>query len=75
MPDDRWHDPYMARLKLQHEIGDGVVFYGYQEDSTLAGLAGIRDRDDVSLIRQSSSACVIMARWHRRGRPRFHHRR
>ena len=29
IPDDRWTETYMSREKLQHEIDDGVVFWGY----------------------------------------------
>ncbi len=37
IPDDRWKEPYMSREELQHEISDGVVFWGYEERSRLAG--------------------------------------
>ena len=31
IPADRWTEPYMSREKLQHEIDEGVVFWGYEE--------------------------------------------
>ena len=31
IPADRWHDPYMPLDELQHEIADGVEFWGYEE--------------------------------------------
>ena len=42
IPEDRWKEPYMDREYLQHEIDDGVVFWGYEEDGKLIGVMGIR---------------------------------
>ena len=53
IPDDRWHDPYMPLEKLKHEIEDGVVFWGFEEDGNLIGIMGIQDKDDVALIRHA----------------------
>jgi len=53
IPVDRWTEPYMSRDKLQHEIADGVVFWGYEESGTLAGVMGIQDVQDVTLIRHA----------------------
>jgi len=53
IPDDRWKEPYMPREELQHEIDDGVVFWGYEEDGELIGVAGIQDVQDVTLIRHT----------------------
>jgi GNAT superfamily N-acetyltransferase len=53
IPRDRWHEPYMDRHELSHEIDDGVVFYGCEEEGVLAGVMGIQDRADVSLIRHA----------------------
>jgi len=53
IPDDRWKEPYMSREELQHEISDGVVFWGYEERSRLVGVMGIQDVKDVTLIRHS----------------------
>jgi N-acetylglutamate synthase-like GNAT family acetyltransferase len=53
IPDDRWEEPYMSRNELQHEIDDGVEFWGYEEDGQLIGVMGIQDVQDVTLIRHS----------------------
>jgi GNAT superfamily N-acetyltransferase len=51
IPADRWTEPYMSREKLQREIDVGVVFWGYEETGTLAGVMGIQPVQDVTLIR------------------------
>jgi N-acetylglutamate synthase-like GNAT family acetyltransferase len=53
IPADRWTEPYMSREKLQHEIDEGVVFWGYEESGTLAGVMGIQQVQDVTLIRHA----------------------
>jgi N-acetylglutamate synthase-like GNAT family acetyltransferase len=53
IPADRWTEPYMSREKLQHEIDDGVVFWGYEEDGALMGVMGIQPVRDVTLIRHA----------------------
>jgi GNAT superfamily N-acetyltransferase len=53
IPEDRWHDPYMARDELRLEIYDGVAFWGFEENSELIGVMGIQDRADVTLIRHA----------------------
>ena len=53
IPADRWTEPYMSRDKLQHEINDGVVFSGYDDSGTLAGVMGIQEVQDVTLIRHA----------------------
>jgi len=53
IPADRWTDPYMSRMELQREIDDGVVFWGFEEAGTLAGVMGIQEVQDVALIRHS----------------------
>jgi N-acetylglutamate synthase-like GNAT family acetyltransferase len=53
IPVDRWTEPYMSREKLQHEIDDGVVFWGCEEAGTLAGVMGIQPVQDVTLIRHA----------------------
>jgi hypothetical protein len=42
IPEDRWTDPYMSREKLQHEIDEGVVFWGYENKGTLTGVMGLQ---------------------------------
>jgi N-acetylglutamate synthase-like GNAT family acetyltransferase len=53
IPADRWTEPYMSREKLQHEIDDGVGFWGYEEDGALMGVMGIQPVRDVTLIRHA----------------------
>lgn len=53
IPADRWTEPYMSREKLQHEMDDGVVFWGYKDGGTLAGVMGLQQVQDVTLIRHA----------------------
>jgi len=53
IPDDRWHEPYMSREELAHEIAAGVVFWGYEEQGALIGVMGIQDVRDVTLMRHA----------------------
>lgn len=53
IPEDRWKEPYMSRDELQHEIDEGVIFWGYQEGAELVGVMGIQHVQDVTLIRHA----------------------
>ena len=53
IPADRWHEPYMPRNELDREIAAGVVFWGYEENGTLAGVMGLQLVRDVDLIRHA----------------------
>jgi GNAT superfamily N-acetyltransferase len=53
IPPDRWHEPYMPLDELQSEIAKGVNFWGHLEDEVLAGVMGIQDVKDVTLIRHA----------------------
>jgi len=53
IPSDRWHEPYMPKDELKHEIGAGVVFWGYSEDGQLLGVMGLQNVKDVTLIRHA----------------------
>jgi N-acetylglutamate synthase-like GNAT family acetyltransferase len=53
IPADRWEVPYMSKVKLQHEIDDGVVFWGCETAGLLAGVMGIQQVQDVTLIRHA----------------------
>lgn len=53
IPEDRWKEPYMSRDELQHEIDEGVVFWGYQQGAELVGVMGIQHVHDVTLIRHA----------------------
>jgi GNAT superfamily N-acetyltransferase len=63
IPADRWHEPYMPRDQLDGEIAAGVVFWGYEEGGTLAGVMGFQSVRDVDLIRHA----YILPRSQRRG--------
>jgi GNAT superfamily N-acetyltransferase len=53
IPEDRWHEPYMAREELDGEIAAGVCFWGFEEDGALVGVMGIQPVGDVDLIRHA----------------------
>ena len=53
IPEDRWKEPYMSKDELQHQINEGVVFWGYEEGGELIGVMGIQHVQDVSLIRHA----------------------
>jgi len=53
IPADRWTEPYMSREKLQKEIEDGVVFWGYEEGGELLAVMGIQEVQDVTLVRHA----------------------
>jgi len=53
IPQGRWKDPYMSRAELQHEMSDGVEFWGFEENGQLEGVMGIQSVKDVTLIRHA----------------------
>jgi N-acetylglutamate synthase-like GNAT family acetyltransferase len=53
IPADCWHEPYMSEGELRHEIGAGVVFWGYEQEGRLLGVMGLQDVQDVTLIRHA----------------------
>lgn len=53
IPKDCWHEPYMPLEEVRHEIEDGVIFWGLEQDGQLLGVMGIQDRRDVTLIRHA----------------------
>lgn len=53
IPADRWHEPYMSSQELRHEIEGGVVFWGFELEGELAGVMGLQDKGDVTLIRHA----------------------
>jgi N-acetylglutamate synthase-like GNAT family acetyltransferase len=63
IPQDRWKEPYMSVSELQHEIDEGVAFWGCEENERLAAVMGVQPVHDVTLIRH---AYVRMA-WQGRG--------
>jgi GNAT superfamily N-acetyltransferase len=63
IPTDRWTEPYMSRMELQREIDEGVVFWGYEETGTLAGVMGLQQVQGVTLIRHA----YVLTSWQKRG--------
>jgi GNAT superfamily N-acetyltransferase len=68
IPEDCWHEPYMSRDELRHEMDAGVVFWGYAQvgrtfrsashlveraSGELVGVMGIQHVQDVTLIRHA----------------------
>ncbi len=53
IPTDCWKEPYMSRDELRHEIEEGVLFWGCEEDGELVGVMGIQQIEDVTLIRHA----------------------
>ena len=53
IPADRWKEPYMPRAEIQDALAAGVVFWGCEVDGQLAGVMGIQDIQDVTLIRHA----------------------
>lgn len=53
IPADCWHEPYMSREYLRHEMEAGVVFWGHEENGKLTGVMGIQDVKDLALIRHA----------------------
>jgi N-acetylglutamate synthase-like GNAT family acetyltransferase len=53
IPADCCTEPYMSREKLQHEIDEGVVFSAFEEAGSVAGVMGLQQVQDVTLIRHA----------------------
>lgn len=53
IPADRWHEPYMSKDELRHEIESRVRFWGYEDGGELLGVMGVQDVQDVTLIRHA----------------------
>ncbi len=53
IPADRFSTPYMSDEYLRSEMSAGVVFWGYERAGVLAGVMGIQDVKDVTLIRHA----------------------
>jgi N-acetylglutamate synthase-like GNAT family acetyltransferase len=53
IPADRWKEPYMPKQELQHEIYDGVVFWAFEQEGKVAGVMGVQELQDVTLIRHA----------------------
>lgn len=53
IPPDCFHDPYMSEDELRCQIGEGVRFWGWEEDNELVAVMGIQDVGEVTLIRHA----------------------
>ena len=53
IPDNCFHDPYMSSDELQREIDAGVCFWGLEIERILAGVMGIQELPEVTLIRHA----------------------
>jgi N-acetylglutamate synthase-like GNAT family acetyltransferase len=53
IPADRWHEPYMTAEELEKQIEDGVQFWNFVEDGKIAGVMGIQNKGEVTLIRHA----------------------
>ncbi|MFZ1087134.1 MAG: GNAT family N-acetyltransferase [Terracidiphilus sp.] len=51
IPADCWAEPYMSAEKLRHEIDDGVIFWGWEEEGELTGVMGLQEISQVSKSR------------------------
>lgn len=53
IPTEYWKVPYMSGDELRHDLDDGIVLYGYEENGELVGVMGIQNKQDVTLIRHA----------------------
>ena len=53
VPEDCLADPYMSLQQLQHEIAEGVQFWGCVDGDGLVGVMGLQSVADVVLIRHA----------------------
>jgi N-acetylglutamate synthase-like GNAT family acetyltransferase len=53
IPPDRWHEPYMPAGELSREIAGGVAFWVAEQDGRVAGVMGMQDKGDVTLVRHA----------------------
>jgi GNAT superfamily N-acetyltransferase len=53
LPADCWSEPYMSREQLQHEIDEGVTFWGFGKPGGMLGVMGLQNVKDVALVRHA----------------------
>lgn len=63
IPTDRWQEPYMPEAYLHKEMEAGVIFWALEENGEIAGVMGIQDMADVTLIRHA----YTLPHWQRQG--------
>jgi N-acetylglutamate synthase-like GNAT family acetyltransferase len=61
---DCWHEPYMARNELRHEIAQGVRFWAVEEKAHLVAVMGLQNVQDVALIRHAYTRSTCQQRGH-----------
>jgi GNAT superfamily N-acetyltransferase len=44
---------HMSKQELRHEIDEGVAFWGFEENGSLAGVMGLQPVQEVTLIRHA----------------------
>jgi GNAT superfamily N-acetyltransferase len=62
IPADCYHQPYMPLDELEQEVRR-MIFYGWEEDGRLIGVAGYEPIRDVTLMRH----CYVLSDRQRRG--------
>jgi GNAT superfamily N-acetyltransferase len=62
IPEDRYHEPYMPREELNHEM-KGMTFFGWHEEDKLVGVMGFQPVRDVTLIRHA----YVLPEYQRKG--------
>jgi GNAT superfamily N-acetyltransferase len=62
IPTDCYHQPYMTMDELEQEM-KRIIFYGWEEDGELVGVAGLEPVGDVTLVRHT----YVLPGWQRRG--------
>jgi GNAT superfamily N-acetyltransferase len=62
IPADCWHEPYMTRSELMSEIAAGVSFWGWDESGALAGVMGLQQVGDATLIRHAYVLSALQGR-------------
>ena len=53
IPDNCWHEPYMAEQELIDEFDNKVHIFGYHKNEKLVGVIGVQEVKDVVLIRHA----------------------
>ena len=59
IPADQWREPYMPADELEHEIAQGVIFWGAEEEGHLLGVMGMQDKGEVALVRHAYVAPAV----------------
>ena len=62
IPADCYHEPYMSKEELFHEMG-GMTFFGWEEKRKLVGIMGFQPVEDVTLIRHA----YVLPNYQRKG--------